>query len=181
MHMQDLMQADVKYSSALRIDDSKSINRILCVFFAHSGDSWFWLAGLVIIWFVGNQRWHNTAAFLALGLTLLSVVVLLLKFSIRRPRPEGDWGQIYRATDPHSFPSGHSARAAAIAVMSILTGPAWFTTLMLVWAPLVGLARIRLGVHYISDVVVGMVIGIVMGLLANAIYPLLASSLPFLF
>lgn len=176
-----LMQADVKYSSALRIDNSRSIQRYICIFFAHSGDSWFWLAGLLFVWLFAGKAAHDTAAFLAVGLSLLAVVVLILKFSIRRPRPESDWGRIYRATDPHSFPSGHAARAAALAVMALATFPPLLALIMLIWAPLVGLARIRLGVHYISDILVGSLVGILMGILANALHPLIQTTLPFLF
>ncbi len=181
MRLQELMEADSKYSSALLFNKPKLIHRYVCIFFAHSGDSWYWLAGLLLVWFFGNDPWRGMAAFMALGLTLLAVVVLILKFTIRRPRPEGEWGQIYRVTDPHSFPSGHAARAAALAVMTLGTGPAWFAAIMVIWAPLVGFSRIRLGVHYISDVLVGTLIGILMGVISNALYPLAVSKLPFLF
>lgn len=181
MLLEKLVQADARFSSALRIGNSKSFQRYVCIFFAHSGDSWFWLAGLILIWSISKGPWHSTAAFLAVGLSLLAVVVLILKFSIRRPRPESDWGHIYRATDPHSFPSGHAARAAAIAVMALETGPIWFAILTLTWAPLVGIARIRLGVHYISDVLVGSLIGVLIGIIANILNPFIINLLPFVF
>ena len=45
--------------------------------------------------------------------------------------------------------------------------------IMLVWAMLVVVSRVGLGVHYFSDVVVGGVIGVVMGFLAVGIYSIL--------
>jgi undecaprenyl-diphosphatase len=36
---------------------------------------------------------------------------------------------------------------------------------MLVWAPLVGLARTVMGVHYPSDIIAGMVLGVILGVL----------------
>jgi undecaprenyl-diphosphatase len=72
---------------------------------------------------------------------------------------------IYRRTDPHSFPSGHAARAAMLVVLGIGLGPAWLGFGLLVWAPLVSLARVSMGLHYISDVVVGFVLGILTGVL----------------
>jgi len=110
----------------------------------------------------------------------MASVVIVLKFTIRRPRPEGEWGQIYRITDPHSFPSGHAARSAALAVMGLAIGPAWFGVALALWAPWVGISRVALGVHYLSDVVVGWVVGAVMGLIALAVQPFAMEILAFL-
>ncbi len=99
-------------------------------------------------------------------IALLAGLVFLVKFSVRRQRPEGDWGAIYRSTDPHSFPSGHAARAAMLAVLGIGLGPTWFGLALVLWAPLVSLARVAMGVHYLSDVVAGVILGILAGLLA---------------
>jgi undecaprenyl-diphosphatase len=98
--------------------------------------------------------------------------VLTIKFTVRRRRPEGEWGAIYRSTDPHSFPSGHAARAALIAVLGVATGPAWLGILVSVWAPLVILARVVMGVHYLSDVVAGALLGFIMGIGLQALFPL---------
>ena len=103
------------------------------------------------------------------------VVSLFPKFPIRRRRPEGEWGGIYRNTDPHSFPSGHAARAFLIAVMATGLGPAWAGVILWFWAPLVALARVAMGVHYASDIVAGMFVGILIGIIGLVIYaPLLA-------
>lgn len=97
---------------------------------------------------------------------LTAVLVLAVKFTVRRRRPEGEWGAIYRSTDPHSFPSGHAARAAMLAVLAAGLGPAWFGAALVAWAPLVSLARVAMGVHYLSDVLAGVLIGIAIGWLA---------------
>jgi undecaprenyl-diphosphatase len=95
-------------------------------------------------------------------------VVLVLKLLIRRRRPPGEWGAIYRNTDPHSFPSGHAARAAMLAVLLCAWGPTWAAPVAIAWAPLVSLARVALGVHYLSDVIAGGVLGLAAGVLAAA-------------
>ena len=179
--LEKILALDARWTSALLVKRQGSLWRALLIFFAHSCDSWFWLVGLILVWLLGTPEWRARAAFMAIGLTLLAVLVLLLKFTIRRPRPDGQWGRIYRQTDPHSFPSGHAARAAALAVMAIGIGPAWFAVLLSLWAPLVGLSRIALGVHYVSDVVIGWLIGLVMGVVALLFYPLMLSFFPFLF
>jgi len=97
--------------------------------------------------------------------------VMSIKFVVRRRRPEGEWGGIYRATDPHSFPSGHAARAFLIAVLVIGLGPAWLAVTLCIWAPLVSLARVAMGVHYVSDVVAGALLGIAGGLFWMQVAP----------
>ena len=98
-----------------------------------------------------------------LAILLTALVVFLVKFTVKRKRPEGEWGKFYRSTDPHSFPSGHAVRAVMLAVVVLGLGPLWLGLILLVWAPLVGIARVAMGVHYFSDVLVGMVLGLVMG------------------
>lgn len=173
MRLEPLLTLDANLSSRLRIAEQPGMLRNLAVFLGHTGDSWFWLAGLALLWWRGSSFWQERALLLIFGILTTAVLVMTLKFSIRRSRPEGEWGQIYRKTDPHSFPSGHSARAILLAVLALGVGPAWFGWLLLVWAPLVGLARVAMGVHYLSDILVGWLIGILMGLVVLQAGPLL--------
>ncbi len=137
--------------------------RTLAVFFAHSGDSWFWGLGLLLLWRLGDSFWKQWALVLFAGIAGLAVIVLTIKFTVRRRRPAGEWGGIYRNTDPHSFPSGHAARAFLIAVLALGFGPAWLAILLCIWAPLVSLARVSMGVHYASDILAGAILGILVG------------------
>ncbi|GAP15441.1 PAP2 superfamily [Longilinea arvoryzae] len=175
------MDFDSRISRRVRLHQDGSPAWKLAVFFAHSGDSWFWMAGLVVVWLFARGFWHNHTALLAIGVGVLAVLVLAIKFTIRRQRPEGEWGAIYRNTDPHSFPSGHAARAAMLAVMAWGLGPAWFGWVVLIWAPLVSLARVSTGVHYLSDILAGWVLGVLAGFAMLAIAPLLVGWFPFLF
>ena len=156
---------DARLSVRLQIARRPGLLRRLAILLAHSGDSWFWLLGLGVVWLVGPEAWKGRVLLLAAGILFTAVLVLALKFTIRRQRPEGDWGAIYRRTDPHSFPSGHAARAFLLPVLAVATGPAWFAASLWIWAPLVGLARVAMGVHYISDILVGTVLGMVIGLI----------------
>jgi len=150
-------------------------------FFAHSGDSWFWMAGLGIIWLVASHAWHRNAAILAVSIVFQAVFVLSIKFSIKRSRPPGEWGAIYRNTDPHSFPSGHATRAFMLALMALALGPTWFGVIVLVWAPLVSLARVYVGVHYLSDVLAGALLGLLIGWAMLACSPWIVSFFPWIF
>jgi undecaprenyl-diphosphatase len=159
-----LLELDIRHSRRLNIARQRGMQRSAAAVLAHSGDSWFWLAGLVIIYIIGDTGWKFRAVTLAAGILITAVLVLAIKFSVRRRRPDGHWGAIYRSTDPHSFPSGHAARAFLIAVLAAGLGPAWFGVIAWLWAPLVTLARVAMGVHYLSDVLAGVLVGLVMGL-----------------
>ena len=168
-----LVDLDAYHTARLNLVERSGILRTLAVLFARSGDSWFWLLGLALMWFTGTDFWKARATALIAGVLFTAVLVLLIKFSVRRRRPEGEWGNIYRTTDPHSFPSGHAARAAMLSVMALGMGPTWFGLLVLIWAPFVPLARVAMGIHYLSDVIAGALFGIAMGLITLYLYPLL--------
>ncbi|HEX9839289.1 MAG TPA: phosphatase PAP2 family protein [Anaerolineales bacterium] len=169
-----VLDLDARLSNQMRVAEKPGALRAIAAFFAHSGDSWFWAVGLLIIWSTGNSFWKEWAVVQLVGISLLAALVLIIKFLVRRRRPEGEWGSIYRNTDPHSFPSGHAARAFLIAVIATGLGPDWLAMTLWIWAPLVSLARVAMGLHYISDVIAGAALGILIALIGLQIYrPLL--------
>ena len=50
-----------------------------------------------------------------------------------------------------------------IAVLGLLLGPAWLGLILVIWAPMVMLARVAMGLHYVSDVAAGALLGIGIG------------------
>ena len=108
-------------------------------------------------------RRDTTATLIMLVVSGLGVTVsVLLKVIIKRPRP---WITIpelverrRRPYDP-SFPSGHTFSAFAIAgTMAILDPPT--AELFMAFATLIGLSRIYLLVHHVTDVIAGAILGI---------------------
>ena len=168
-----LLALDASLSQRLRLAERPGLLRRLASILAHSGDSWFWLAGLLVLALAGNPYWSSAAWRLILAILITAVFVLGIKFTVRRSRPPGEWGAVYRSSDPHSFPSGHAARAALLAVLFFVLGPPWLGALVLVWAVLVSLARVAMGVHYLSDVLAGGLLGLLMGWLAGLVFGLL--------
>jgi undecaprenyl-diphosphatase len=181
MNRSSLLEKDWRWSARLRLRQDKGLIRALAAFLAHSGDSWFWLVGLGLVWLLKTDQWHRTAAIMVLAILLLAGIVLSIKLLVRRRRPEGEWGAIYRSIDPHSFPSGHAARAIMLAVLACGLGPTWFAVLLVIWAPCVSLARVLMGVHYLMDIVAGLTVGLVVGLAVLAAQSMLVNFLPFLF
>lgn len=173
MSLAELLKLDVEYSNRIRIPEERTWLKRAAAFLAHSGDSWFWGVALIALYFLGPRSWRPQILLLFLGIFFTAVTVLVLKFTIKRPRPEGEWGQVYRSSDPHSFPSGHAARAIMLTVITLLTGYWGIGLILLAWALLVVFSRVGLGVHYFSDVVVGALIGVVMGFVAVGVYSMI--------
>ncbi len=165
MNFNSILELDARLSSQMRVAEKPGLLRSVAIFFAHSGDSWFWGLALILLWFVGQKFWKDWSVIQFAGIAVLAVFVMSIKFMVRRRRPEGKWGGIYRNTDPHSFPSGHAARAFLIAVIATALGPLWLAAILWIWAPLVSLARVAMGVHYLSDVVAGAFVGLVVALI----------------
>ena len=95
------------------------------------------------------------------------LLVQALKRAVVRRRPTVTLPHIPALTtfpDHFSFPSGHSCSAMAIAVPILMEAPlAGVPVLMLALA--VGISRFYLRVHYVTDVVVGQMLGATTALL----------------
>jgi undecaprenyl-diphosphatase len=96
------------------------------------------------------------------GLALVEVVVIGIKTIVRRQRPPGTEGLIYRKADPYSFPSGHAARAVLLSLIALRLGPAAAFIAIVAWSPLMVLSRIAIGIHYVMDVAAGAVLGAIL-------------------
>ncbi|MGA3079551.1 MAG: phosphatase PAP2 family protein, partial [Bryobacteraceae bacterium] len=125
------------------------------------GDGWLWYAmGIVILLFGGPTR------FAAVGVAALAAGVgialfLFLKQRINRKRPcavqPHCWATLL-PPDRFSFPSGHTITAFAVA-LSLGTFYPGLLPGLLFCAGSIALSRILLGMHFLSDVIAGAVIG----------------------
>ena len=61
--------------------------------------------------------------------------------------------------DPYSFPPGHAAAASAMGGTIALAHPL-LAPVLLPLAAVIALSRVRLRVHHVGDVIVGMVLGL---------------------
>jgi undecaprenyl-diphosphatase len=181
MSLRKLLDEDARISNYLRVAENPGLLRAVAMLFAHSGDSWFWALGILGVWFSTDPYWKSLALVFGISVVITAVLVLTIKFTVKRRRPEGDWGEIYRSTDPHSFPSGHAARSFMLATLAIGLGPACFAIILVIWAPLVCLARVAMGVHYVSDVIAGALIGVLLGWINLNLIPLVIDNLAALF
>ena len=125
---------------------------------------------LLCLWFWVTRRSRPVlAASLALVLTLFLVVPL--KALIGRPRPNEILaaqvdGRADRPLRGHSFPSGDTA--TIFAITTALVGAVRRPWAVLLWATAlaVGIFRVKVRVHYPSDVCAGAAIGLTCGLIS---------------
>lgn len=100
----------------------------------------------------------------AAGIGLNILLTTGLKYSINRKRPFVQYPNDIIKRDnvgPYSFPSGHTSSAFAMATAVTLSTKKWYIAVpSYIYACSVGYSRMRLGVHFPSDVLGGMVVGI---------------------
>ncbi|MEE4313297.1 MAG: phosphatase PAP2 family protein [Desulfofustis sp.] len=123
------------------------------------------LALLMSLLFYARGRIADAALLLG-GLLGASLFVHILKRLFARARPEVENLLVAMPSD-FSFPSAHTGQAFAFSVACALvlsrqnehTGALVLWGVLLLFAFLVGISRVYLQVHYISDVVVGALLG----------------------
>lgn len=124
----------------------------------------------------------GTAMLLAVALGALFTNVFL-KVVIARPRPYADENSIFyqlwllvgqHVESDKSFPSGHTTAAFSTMTALFLMGNKKYSWTAFIFAFLMGLARIYLVVHFPSDVLGGIIVGLVAGCLGA----LIAAKLP---
>jgi membrane-associated phospholipid phosphatase len=112
-------------------------------------------------------------AYTGIALAISSVIQVALQTIIKnifnRPRPYVKYEEISHVLPPpdrFSFPSGHTAGAFAIAFVFYYFVPFLFVP-MLILASLIAFSRIYLGLHYPSDIIAGIVLGLISALLGT--------------
>ncbi len=139
--------------------------RIWMVAATRGGDGWLWYAmGFIVLLFGGADRFRALAsAGIATGAGV--AVFLKLKRMCGRKRPcamePHCWARLL-PPDQFSFPSGHTITAFAVAVALGSFYPDMQPGLFFCAAS-VAASRILLGMHFLSDVVAGGVLGALLG------------------
>jgi undecaprenyl-diphosphatase len=161
-----LRRLDARWTARLRALSIGRAGRLLLSVAAHSGDSLVLVPLLALLWWREGFDWQGLAVLLAAAYALTVLFTTIVKYAVRRKRPAGEWGALYRKTDPHSFPSGHASRTLALTVVLLARGQLWPGLAAVAWTLLVGFARVVLGVHYLLDVLAGYLLGLGVGAFA---------------
>lgn len=153
---------------ALNGAPSPLLDRFALVLSSHAfGD---WTLALVALWLVVGRRWRALPWLAALAFGVLftdQVGNRLLKPWFGRMRPsfalhELQLHLIERSANVGAMPSLHAANAACAALIATFARPR-LAPFFLGLAALIGWSRVRVGVHWPSDVLVGLVFGALVG------------------
>lgn len=173
-----LLRLDTTVSEALYAGDDRSavLDGLLEALTA-PGLSWvrFLVFLPVLVWLVSRRVWR-TAAWLVTAVVLVAPATTLLKDYFGRLRPPfEDGGARYTSL---SYPSGHASGIATLVAVALVlawplldaTGRRWWLAAGVALVLLVGLTRLWLGVHYLSDVVGGWSLGLAWTLVTATLF-----------
>ena len=99
------------------------------------------------------------------GISIASSMTIstILKYAVNRERPYKRYLDIQNLSSDFtpSFPSGHTTSAFSTATTLSLMYPKWYVIApSFTWASLVAYSRLHMGMHYPTDVLAGIILGI---------------------
>ena len=127
------------------------------------------LIGIAIAFAVGSKAWMRIFLAMIIALALAGITTRAIKIATGRARPsvktEARWNGPQLSSKYHAFPSGHTASSTAFFVALFLARKKLGAPLLLI-PILIALSRMILGAHYLSDVTLAGIIGVICALLA---------------
>ena len=142
------------------------------VFITHLGDGgYLWVASGVALLLFKKTRAVGISVLLAL-LINLCITNISLKNIIARPRPfhvNPELMTLIKHPSSFSFPSGHTSGSFTAALVLFHLMPKKIGVPAVVLATMIGFSRMYIGVHYPTDILGGILVGIMlMGITAFA-------------
>ena len=151
---------------------SPLVHRVLPATSWAANDAKLWMAVAGVLAVAGGRRGRRAAVdgLAAVGMT--SLVNVLVKRVVGRPRPRGvaavGMRRVGRAPRTSSFPSGHTASATAFTVAAGSHVPVAVPA-FIVAAGAVGWSRLHTGRHFPSDVIGGAMVGVTVAVAVHAV------------
>ena len=151
------------------------LNRLMVYITATGDNGLVWFALSVPFLLLNQWRLTGFTILAAMGIATLSGE-LTIKHIVKRVRPCKKAFEKFLLIEnpPHySFPSGHTTASFSVAAVTIIMCPV-LAPAVTMYAALISFSRLYLLVHYPTDVLAGIAIGIICGLVAIPV----AGSIP---
>jgi len=178
---------DVDYRSAIWFYNLNSKLTPLLKIISLFGTIQFWMILSLVFFGAGvffNQNIENLSILMFMGIGASFLTITILKVIVKRKRPYQDEklqefaNQTFINREPYiskaqqSFPSGHMFYWLMEFVFFYTHLSTWALIPFLIILPLIFTSRIHLGVHYLSDVLVGSFMGIMIGIITRLLFDL---------
>jgi undecaprenyl-diphosphatase len=122
-------------------------------------------------YFYKNKEEEKNGIETAISIATSAIIAEGFKVVINRDRPWQKYPtEVFPLTNEtgQSFPSGHTTLAFATATSLALEYKKWYVVVpAYVWAASVGYSRLYLGMHYPSDVLAGIIVGVGSGFISH--------------
>ena len=144
--------------------NSELFNKIM-IFFTILGDNGIIWIAIALILFL-NRKYRKIGVFSIVSLIICALAVnVILKPLIHRPRPFSELADItllIKAPKDYSFPSGHTAASFVMVYIFFRHIKKYFIPVFITGI-LITFSRMYLSVHFPSDIIAGIIIGIFSG------------------
>lgn len=156
------------------------LNKIMrfLTFLGDGGKVWFLIIGLYFIF--TRQAIPAISMLFGLGLGILAAEGIVKRIVCRvRPCHKIDEEMLILKKMPtfYSFPSSHSSTSFAMVSVSFILCRPWIACIILVIATGIAFSRFYLQAHYLTDVICGILLGIVCGAVTVKLVFLAAASI----
>jgi len=167
------------------------IDRVVSLWLVHLqggpvGDAIIRLLGVYILWallalfliLVFKEEGERRKAYLLgfaflLALVARGIITEIIRFFVKHPRPFTvlDIPHLSGNITSPSFPSGHAVLLAAlVCVIAMMAHKRW-TIVAIISALISGLARVAMGIHWVSDILAGFLLALIVFFILYRILP----------
>ena len=138
-------------------------NKLIFYFFrifTFTGEWWMYLLYAIISILIDIDKGLDAIKMGLIAYGFQYPIYFLIKNTIKRNRPfeaHQNIKALVKPPDKYSLPSGHASGTmiSALITMTIFEG----LSFLIFWPIIVGLSRVFLGVHYLSDSLIGFLLG----------------------
>ncbi len=134
------------------------------IFIAHLGNIIVILFVVLLFYFLPFANGKKASIISFVSLFINTLIVFIIKFTVRRKRVSEN-NPLLINIETYSFPSGHINRISSL-IFPFYYFPI-FSIFFLIIAISGSIARMARGYHYLSDCIVGFLIGIIVGFLVT--------------